>query len=134
MTAASSPTFRRALERSPGTSSSQPSTSMASTWPIDVPRRGLADALARSAPADIAEFLGRLSRDRLKALCRDLALDDSGGETAVLIERLLPRQAKADGHAGQLILQLSSASLSSASPAYSSAPTMQTSTPTPPPP
>ncbi|KYG04963.1 hypothetical protein BE21_43675 [Sorangium cellulosum] len=93
-------------------------------------KAALADALARSPQVDLADALGRLSRDRLKQLCRDLSLDDSGREKAALVDRLLPRQAKANGQAGQMLLPLSGGSHVAAA----SASTMTTSTPTPPPP
>ncbi|WP_437947529.1 type I restriction-modification system subunit M N-terminal domain-containing protein [Sorangium sp. So ce296] len=93
-------------------------------------KAALADALARSPQVDLGDALGRLSRDRLKQLCRDLSLDDSGREKAALVGRLLPRQAKANGQAGQMLLPLSGGSHVAAA----SASTMTTSTPTPPPP
>jgi type I restriction enzyme M protein len=47
----------------------------------------LADRLEEKAPA-LAELLAGFSRDRLKELCRDLGLDDTGKEKAALVERL----------------------------------------------
>lgn len=52
-------------------------------------RNQLIDALARSRKARIGEILLDLSRDRLKALCRALALDDSGRKKADLAARLI---------------------------------------------
>ncbi|XXY21770.1 N-6 DNA methylase [Sorangium sp. So ce216] len=130
MTAASSPTVRQVLERL----TRDELVAAVDLYRIEVTDRrakaALADALARSPQADLADALGRLSRDRLKQLCRDLSLDDSGREKAALVDRLLPRQAKANGHAGQMILPLSGEPHTAAA----SAPTMTTSTPTPPPP
>jgi type I restriction enzyme M protein len=51
-------------------------------------REGLVDALAASRKVSLAEILGRLSRTRLKEICRALGLDNSGREKALLIERL----------------------------------------------
>lgn len=50
---------------------------------------GLVDAIASSKKATLAEVLPRLSRDRLKDLCRAFDLDDSGREKVALIDRLL---------------------------------------------
>src|SRR5262245_49266468 len=61
-------------------------------------RAGLADGLARSVGVDLADILARLSRSRVKELCRQLGIDDSGREKAVLIERLVALAAQADGH------------------------------------
>ena len=55
----------------------------------------LADTLASSRKAGLAGILEDLPRKRLKAVCRDLNLDDSGREKATLIARLAGR----DGHA-----------------------------------
>ncbi len=41
-------------------------------------RDGLVDALARSRSVRLDDWLVGLSRDRLKELCRQLGLDDSG--------------------------------------------------------
>jgi len=51
-------------------------------------RGELAEALAASRKAPLAEILGALPRVRLKEICRALALDDSGREKALLVERL----------------------------------------------
>jgi type I restriction enzyme M protein len=51
-------------------------------------RGALVEALAGSRRAGLAAILGDLSRDRLKEICRELGLDDSGREKAVLIARL----------------------------------------------
>jgi type I restriction enzyme M protein len=51
-------------------------------------RDQLVEAVASSKKATLAELLPTLSRDRLKALCRALELDDSGREKAALVERL----------------------------------------------
>ncbi len=51
-------------------------------------RDQLVDALAGSRKAHLADILGDLSRDQLKAICRALDLDDTGREKAVLIARL----------------------------------------------
>lgn len=51
--------------------------------------RHLVDALASSKRARLSELLGRLSRETLKESCRQLGLDDSGREKAVLVSRLI---------------------------------------------
>ena len=48
----------------------------------------LVDALAGSRKTRVEEMLQALSRDRLKALCRTLDLDDSGRKKADLVARL----------------------------------------------
>jgi type I restriction enzyme M protein len=53
----------------------------------------LVDAAAASRNVDLGEVLAAYPRDRLKALCRELGLDDSGKEKAPIVHRLL-------GHAG----------------------------------
>jgi len=50
---------------------------------------GLVDAVASSKKATLVEVLPRLSRDRLKDLCRAFDLDDGGREKVALIDRLL---------------------------------------------
>ena len=49
----------------------------------------LVDALARSRKARLDEMLLRLSRNRLKELCRVFGLDDSGRKKADLVARLV---------------------------------------------
>ncbi len=49
----------------------------------------LLGALESRPPAELADFLGTLRRDRLEELCRELGLDDSGRTKAVIIERLI---------------------------------------------
>ena len=49
----------------------------------------LADALARSRNARLDEMLLRLSRDRLKELCRVFGLDDAGRKKTDLVARLV---------------------------------------------
>ena len=49
----------------------------------------LVDALARSRKARLDEMLLRLSRDRLKELCRVFGLDDAGRKKADLVARLV---------------------------------------------
>ena len=49
----------------------------------------LIDALARSRKARLDEMLLRLSRNRLKELCRVFGLDDSGRKKADLVARLV---------------------------------------------
>lgn len=51
-------------------------------------RDQLIDALASSRRAAVGDLLGGFSRDRLKELCRQLGLDDTGKEKAALIDRL----------------------------------------------
>ena len=63
-------------------------------------RSQLVDALAGSRKARLDEIVWALSRDRLKALCRALDLEDSGRRKGDLVERLVgpARAAKtADG-------------------------------------
>ena len=52
-------------------------------------RTQLVDALSRSRTARMDEMLLRLSRDRLKELCRAFGLDDSGRRKADLTSRLV---------------------------------------------
>jgi type I restriction enzyme M protein len=49
---------------------------------------GLVAALAGSRRAGLAEILGDLPRARLKEICWDMGLDDSGREKAVFVARL----------------------------------------------
>jgi type I restriction enzyme M protein len=49
----------------------------------------LLEAVAASKKSTLAEILPELGRERLKALCAAMGLDDGGREKAVLIERLL---------------------------------------------
>jgi type I restriction enzyme M protein len=49
----------------------------------------LIEAVAASRRATLAEVLPELPRDRLKAICRALDLDDSGKEKSVLVSRLV---------------------------------------------
>ena len=61
---------------------------------------GLVDAVASSKKASLAEILPDLSRDCLKDVCRALALDESGKEKAVLVERIVggkPDTSKTNG-------------------------------------
>jgi type I restriction enzyme M protein len=51
--------------------------------------RQLADAVAASRKVELGTVLATYPRDRLKELCRQLDLDDSGKEKALVIERLL---------------------------------------------
>src|SRR5437762_717865 len=50
----------------------------------------LIDATARLPAVSLASYLGDLSRDRLKELCRSRGVDDSGREKSALVERLAP--------------------------------------------
>lgn len=59
-------------------------------------RNQLVDAAAGSRRVVLADALASLSRDRLKELCRELGLDDSGREKAQLIERLTGASGKAE--------------------------------------
>lgn len=52
-------------------------------------KEGFVDAVAGSRMVQLAAVLGDMSRDRLKELCRALALDEGGREKSALIERLL---------------------------------------------
>jgi type I restriction enzyme M protein len=57
-------------------------------------RDQLVDAVAGSRKVVLADALAELSRDRLKELCRELGLDDSGREKSQLVERLTGQAAK----------------------------------------
>lgn len=57
--------------------------------PDRVRKDGLVDTVSGSKKTPLAEVLTNLSRDRLKALCQALGVDDTGREKAVLIERLV---------------------------------------------
>lgn len=50
---------------------------------------GLVDALVASKKTRLDELLASLSRDSLKAVCRQLGLSDAGREKAVIVERTL---------------------------------------------
>ena len=52
-------------------------------------KAGLVAAVVGLKESKITEALGTFQRDRLKELCRDLDLDDSGKEKAVLVARLV---------------------------------------------
>lgn len=58
-------------------------------------RERLIDAAAGSRKVALADALSGLSRDRLKELCRDMGLDDSGRDKGPLIERLTRTASKA---------------------------------------
>lgn len=49
--------------------------------------------MAASKKATLTILLSGFSRDRLKQLCRDLGLDDSGEEKAVLVDHLTGSKA-----------------------------------------
>ena len=51
------------------------------------------DALAGSRSVQPEDFLPSLSRDDLKAICREMGLDDSGREKAAIVTRILGREA-----------------------------------------
>ncbi len=51
----------------------------------------LLEAVAASKKATLADILPELGRDRLKALCAALGLDDGGREKTVLVDRLIGR-------------------------------------------
>lgn len=53
----------------------------------------IVDALVASRSLKLEAVLATLSRDQLKAVCRDIGLDDSGKEKQVLIARLLGTEA-----------------------------------------
>ncbi len=57
-------------------------------------REHLVDAIASSKKARLPDLLGQLKRETLKESCRQLGLDDSGREKAVLVERLLGGSAE----------------------------------------
>lgn len=57
-------------------------------------RDQLVDAIASSKKARIGELLEQLKRATLKASCRQLGLDDSGREKALLVDRLLGGSAE----------------------------------------
>ena len=76
----------------------------------------LVDVLAGSRKARLDEMLCGLYRDRLKELCRELGLDDSGRKKEDLVERLLGRAA-------------ASKSVGDATRAATSAPAVETTDP-----
>ena len=77
----------------------------------------LVDALAGSRRARVDEILGDLSRDRLKALCRALGLDDSGRRKADLVVRLMvPAGAIEERRQGSQVASAVSTSRSSVEP------------------
>jgi type I restriction enzyme M protein len=49
---------------------------------------GLVETVASSKKTRLSDVLSELSRDRLKEICRELDLDDSGREKGGLVERL----------------------------------------------
>ncbi len=57
----------------------------------------LVDALGRSRKAALTEILAALPRTRLKELCREMDLDESGRAKADIVERILGRKATGDG-------------------------------------
>lgn len=59
-------------------------------------RDHLVDALTRARRAPLREMLEGFSRDRLKAICVGLDLDDSGREKALIIDRICGEQATVD--------------------------------------
>jgi type I restriction enzyme M protein len=56
-------------------------------------RDDLVEAVGASRKATLGSILPDLARDRLKELCRALALDDSGREKSTLVDRLVGREA-----------------------------------------
>lgn len=58
-------------------------------------RDQLIDAAAAARTIDLGAMLGDMSRDRLKELCREVGLDDSGKEKAPIIERLMGSRGEA---------------------------------------
>ena len=57
-------------------------------------RDQLVDAVSGSRKVVLADALAELSRDRLKELCRELGLDDSGREKSLMVERLAGQAPK----------------------------------------
>jgi type I restriction enzyme M protein len=55
---------------------------------------GLIDAVAASKKATLVELLPDFPRDRLKEICRNLGLDDSGKEKLVLVDRIVGGKAQ----------------------------------------
>ena len=53
----------------------------------------LVEAIGTSRTASLDEILEDLPRDRLKAVCRELDLDDGGREIVTLVDRLMGREA-----------------------------------------
>ena len=64
-------------------------------------RAQLVDALAGSGKAKLDEMLPKLSRNRLKELCRVFNLDDLGRKKADLVARLVGPTATSKGDGGQ---------------------------------
>ncbi|MCB9609058.1 MAG: N-6 DNA methylase [Polyangiaceae bacterium] len=75
----------------------------------------LVEALAHSKKARLADVLADLSRNRLKELCRELGLDDSGREKALIIDRLTGQASPQPYATAQLSLEHATATPSSAS-------------------
>jgi type I restriction enzyme M protein len=70
--------------------------------------KDLVDAVAASRRINLAVALGEFARDRLKELCRELGVDDSGREKGILVERLigaakLADMTRSDGTSGALV-------------------------------
>jgi len=65
-----------------------------------LPKAEIVDALAGSRSVQPEDFLTTptFSRDDLKAICRDMGLDDSGREKAAIVDRILGRESD-DDHA-----------------------------------
>jgi adenine-specific DNA-methyltransferase len=56
----------------------------------------IVDALAGSRTVQPEDFLATFSRDDLKAICRDMGLDESGREKAAIVDRILGRESDDD--------------------------------------
>ncbi|MFO0580245.1 MAG: class I SAM-dependent DNA methyltransferase [Polyangia bacterium] len=83
------PTKRRVLD----TLSLKELQDIASSYDLPVSDRRVRDYLVNEAAASrhvaLAEILASYPRDRLKAICRDLGLDDHGKEKAPIVDRIL---------------------------------------------
>src|ERR1044071_3048970 len=70
---------------------------IADTYGLEVEDRRVRDQLIEAAAAsrevELGAVLRDMSRDRLKELCREVGLDDSGKEKAPIIERLIGSRA-----------------------------------------
>jgi adenine-specific DNA-methyltransferase len=56
----------------------------------------IVDALAGSRSVQPEDFLASFSRDDLKAICRDMGLDEGGREKATIVDRILGRESADD--------------------------------------
>ena len=85
-------------------------------------RDEILDALTRSRSASLAAILSDLPRKRLKQICRDLDMDDSGREIALIVDRLMTYRPRTP-HTSEVTPKGTSAPTRSEAPATTEAPT-----------